>query len=283
MPSSAVGARAEITIRVDARWLMAYSVAVGAIGPEFVDTQRGIVAHPLFPVAPEWALLTGSPDPFGFGLPREETARGVHAGHDLHWHSPIVPGEQIRLVGEVAAIRTIRAGSLTTVRFTAFAAHGAPRWSTWMDNINRNVAVTGPDSVEAAWLPPALPPSPPGGDGSLDETLPLSIAAGAAHVYTECARIWNPIHTDVAVAHAAGLPDILLHGTATLAMSVTTIMGHRGISAASVRRVAGTFRAMVLMPAQLAVRVGSVEAGPDVHFQTDVDGAPAVRAGLISC
>ena len=27
-------------------------------------------------------------------------------------------------------------------------------------------------------------------------------------MYTECARIWNPIHTDRAVALAAGLPDI---------------------------------------------------------------------------
>ena len=34
------------------------------------------------------------------------------------------------------------------------------------------------------------------------------------HVYTECARIWNPIHTDLAVARAAGLPGPILHGTA---------------------------------------------------------------------
>ena len=48
-------------------------------------------------------------------------------------------------------------------------------------------------------------------------------AATAAHVYTECARIWNPIHTDVAYARAAGLPDIILHGTATLALSISKV------------------------------------------------------------
>ena len=45
----------------------------------------------------------------------------------------------------------------------------------------------------------------------------VPIGAGAAHVYTECARIWNPIHTDTAVTAKAGLPGIILHGTATLA------------------------------------------------------------------
>src|SRR5262245_63914545 len=38
------------------------------------------------------------------------------------------------------------------------------------------------------------------------------------HVYTECARIWNPIHTDLAVVRAAGLSGPILHGTATLAL-----------------------------------------------------------------
>lgn len=38
----------------------------------------------------------------------------------------------------------------------------------------------------------------------LDRAADIPIAATAAHVYTECAR-------------AAGLPDIILHGTATLA------------------------------------------------------------------
>ena len=42
----------------------------------------------------------------------------------------------------------------------------------------------------------------------------VPISALAAHVYTECARIWNPVHTDTAVADRAGLPGLILHGTA---------------------------------------------------------------------
>ena len=54
----------------------------------------------------------------------------------------------------------------------------------------------------------------------------IHIPFNAAHVYSECARIWNPIHTDKKVARQAGLPDILLHGTASLALSVSAILRH---------------------------------------------------------
>ena len=78
--------------------------------------------------------------------------------------------------------------------------------------------------------------------------------ATAAHVYTECARIWNPIHTDVAYARAAGLPDIILHGTATLALlhfGPAEDIGRRA-GASAARALAGS-PGMVLMPSTLSV------------------------------
>jgi acyl dehydratase len=81
----------------------------------------------------------------------------------------------------------------------------------------------------------------------------IQIAANAAHVYTECARIWNPIHTDVAHARAAGLPGIILHGTATLALSVSRVLFALEGDAARVTRVQCRFTGMVLMPSSLEV------------------------------
>lgn len=81
----------------------------------------------------------------------------------------------------------------------------------------------------------------------------VRVAANAAHVYTECARIYNPIHTDIAHARAAGLPGIILHGTATLALSVSRALAASGADPAHVRRVQCRFTGMVLMPATLAV------------------------------
>ena len=52
----------------------------------------------------------------------------------------------------------------------------------------------------------------------------VHVPGGLAHTYTECAQIWNPIHTDIKVARDAGLPELILHGTATLALAVSRIV-----------------------------------------------------------
>ena len=75
------------------------------------------------------------------------------------------------------------------------------------------------------------------------------MAATAAHVYTECARIWNPIHTDPEYARAAGLPGIILHGTATLALSISRVISFSEKNGEA--RVRCRFAGMVLMPSTL--------------------------------
>merc|ERR1719409_1514651 len=111
-------------------------------------------------------------------------------------------------------------------------------------------------------LPVPPPPMPTPTKAVLESKVPIS--AVEALVYTECSRIWNPIHSDVAAAKAAGLPSIILHGTAILAKAVSVIIDQYGNGDPStVRRVvAGQFAAMVLMPSVLTVRVLAVEGDP---------------------
>jgi len=107
----------------------------------------------------------------------------------------------------------------------------------------------------------------------------LSVAATAAHVYTECARIWNPIHTDVAYARAAGLPDIILHGTATLALSVSKVLNSFRLK--QVQRIRCRFAGMVTMPSTLAVHAS--RAGQAIAFETrGARGEAVIERGLIS-
>ena len=97
------------------------------------------------------------------------------------------------------------------------------------------------------------------------------------------------IHTDVAVARSAGLPDIVLHGTATLALAVTSIVERlAGGDPAPVRRIGARFGAVVLMPSTVEIRVvarhpGSVADGVEqVWFEVRTqDGAPAIRDGFV--
>jgi hypothetical protein len=106
------------------------------------------------------------------------------------------------------------------------------------------------------------------------------------HVYTECASIWNPIHTEVRVARAAGLPDILVHGTATWALAVREVARvHAPGEPGRLRRLAARFRAMVPAGTPIDVRIGAPRAlpadgGAAIPFRVlDASGAIAVDRG----
>jgi acyl dehydratase len=106
----------------------------------------------------------------------------------------------------------------------------------------------------------------------------IQVAATAAHIYTECARIWNPIHTDPDYARAAGLPGIILHGTATLAFSVSKILQTMKPKA---RRVRCRFAGMVLMPSTLTVHAS--REGDAIAFETrNEKNEPVIERGWIS-
>ncbi|MGZ0216519.1 MAG: MaoC/PaaZ C-terminal domain-containing protein, partial [Acidimicrobiales bacterium] len=109
-----------------------------------------------------------------------------------------------------------------------------------------------------------------------------------AHTYTESARIWNPIHTDSKVAHSAGLPGIILHGTATLALGVSAVIKHVAHGEPErVRRIRGRMASMVLMPSTISVQILDSTPIADntqmaVRFQVlTEDGQIAISAGLV--
>ena len=110
----------------------------------------------------------------------------------------------------------------------------------------------------------------------------VPIAPTLAHVYTECARIWNPIHTDTAVAHAAGLPGPILHGTATLALAVSRVVardldGEPG----RVREIAARFTGMVPPGSRLVIRGRGGAGGAFAFDAVGVDGRPVLGEGVL--
>ena len=89
------------------------------------------------------------------------------------------------------------------------------------------------------------------------EEVEVAVDRFAAHTYSECARIWNPIHTDSAHAAEHGLPGVILHGTATAARALTVVVnGPLGGDPARVTGMSCRFTSMVLMPNTLTVRYG---------------------------
>lgn len=283
---------------VDARWTMAYSAALGDTGPHYLDTTGEVVAHPLFTIAPEWAVHLEARDQLAEkGLTPDERLRSVHAAHDCHVHRLVRPGDRLDTRATVALVEARRPGAYVVTRLDTTGADGEPVCTTYQASVYRGVAVEGGRRVHAE--PPPIPAAAAaasasaaasaaasnGGPAPLAE-LPAPVPANLAHVYSECARIWNPIHTDVEVARRMGLPDVILHGSATLALAVSRIVDYAaGGDPRAVRRLGGMFRGMVRMPSEVRVRVFADEsAGEGRVVAWDVlnaEGRPAIADGFL--
>ncbi len=264
---------------------MAYAAALGDSMPCYMDTTRGVIAHPMFPVCFEWPVQVAIRALFekSTSLTRDEAIRGVHATHDTVLHRAIRPPERLATQLTVAGVERRKPGAYMVTRLDTVDSAGKPVCTSWYGGIYRGVEVKGPDVL--ATLAPA-PSQPIVEDGEPLLECRVDVPSGMAHVYTECARIFNPIHTDASVARAAGLPSIILHGTATLAMAVSRIVESlAGNDPARVERIAGRFGAMVTMSSTITVRVLAREEnaqGTVLFFETlSGEGRLAIREGMI--
>jgi acyl dehydratase len=243
---------------IDARWLMAYSAGLGE--REF--------PHPLFPVCYEWPATRQLRERAGL-VPID--ARLVHAQHDLTIHRA-PKEEKLFIAGKVVAALQRKPGTLVVYRFITRDEKKELVSTTDFSALYREVKLEGGDRTLAAVE------DPPPHEQSLNPVGEIAVSATAAHVYTECARIWNPIHTDVAYARAAGLPDIILHGTATLALSVSRLLDSFGLK--QVKRIRCRFAGMVMMPSTLTVHASRV--GQAIGFETrGARGEAVIERGWI--
>ncbi len=276
---------ATISHQVDARWLMAYAAGIGDFNPRYLDTAAGTVTgHPVFPVCLEWpAILASRRLPGRASVSAAEAARGVHAAHDLHIRRPIRAGERLHTRATVVGLERVRPGAAEITRLDTLDDDGELVCRTYQLGISRGVELQGEARhVEQAPQAPVLGGAPAPADKAGLSSHRLTVPEGLAHVYTECARIFNPIHTDRAVALAAGLPDIILHGTATLAMAVSELVNvHLGGDGGRVRRLGGRFTAMVLMPSTLTLEVRGRRDGVLFYRVLTEDGAEAFSRGFL--
>jgi acyl dehydratase len=121
----------------------------------------------------------------------------------------------------------------------------------------------------------------------LTEAGRFDVTLADAPIYTECARIWNPIHTDPRVAERYGLPGPVLHGTEILARAVSILKNDVvHATADAVSRVECRFGEMVLPGMTLAVRATTTQrdaSGWRLGFEVlTPSGRPAIRAGILT-
>jgi len=282
-PASRVGLELDpVETNLSTRKILAYAAGLGAHEDVYLDDARagGLEALPFQCVSPEWPVVLSMRRWLGDTLSPEEGQRGVHAVQDSTFHRGMRPGDRLVTEGRLVSATSIRSGVLAVCRLeTTDRLTAEPVTTTWTSSIYRDVVLDGEGSTLET--PPALSEAqvrPLGPDARRTQ---IAIPREMPHVYSECASIWNPIHTERAVALASGLPDIILHGTATWALAgLTLLRADVNREGGRLRRMTGRFTGMIIPGETITVHH---EAGPDGTFRFEVrsaSGAPAITQGV---
>ena len=285
------------TTLITTRYAMAYAAAVNDSSPAYYDdlAAGGVQVHPGIAFALQWASRFRPDQPAN---PRA-APYGVHASTDLRLHRPFRVGEAVTTQGATIQLRQITPGVYNVDRYRMTSSSGELIADLYYNGITRGATLAGGDAVLDA--EPAWPEVPGSSDAALlrepgrelwrelgralwREEVPIGLHA--AQQYTECAQIYNPIHTEPSVAKAAGLPGIILHGSATKAMSLSVVIERCfDGDATRITRLCGQLRAMVLLGTTIAVEALAeevVDGEKRVLFRTlTEDGQPAIRNGIV--
>jgi acyl dehydratase len=278
IPGSVAGTEVgALSTSLDARWIMAYSAGLGVDDSRSYDTlaKDGPIAHPLFPVCYEWPAVLA----LRAKAVRESWALlGVHSTHHVVIHRLPTAADRLLTRAQIIVVRPSRAGTLVIARLSTVDRNGRPVTTTDYGSVYRGVATDGEPRVH---VEPLSRPTPPA-SAEPRWSAPVFVGPRASHVYSECARIWNPIHTDLAVARSAGLAAPILHGSATLALAVSRVIEHDlGGDPTRVREIAVRFTGLVFMPSTLTVR-GCGRAGDLLGFDAvDERGELVLSDGVL--
>jgi hypothetical protein len=262
------------------RWLQSYAAAVGDASDDLLNLARpgGIQAHPVFVACPEWPIVLAEYP--AVDMPLDARRRGLHVQHSIQHHAPIRVMDALETRARLITAEMRSIGAFIEVEFETSTVAGERRATSVLSMLYPGVELHG---AHARGQQRAVP-----------EPAPIDQIVGEFHVsrlnapiYTECARIWNPIHTDARVAEEYGLPAPMLHGTEILARAISILKNdHVGVDTASVTELRCRFANMVLPGRSLIVRSSSVNREPKrwwVDFEVQIQGVgAAITSGRMS-
>lgn len=264
-----------------------------------------IAAHPCLYWAISWPFMWNRANEFlKEPMSSRERGSGVHYSEDVIIHQPLQSKTNIRVTCQAVEALQKRKGCTLLTKYDMYNSDTNELLLThWTCSYYRGVKLKGGDvktkDIENNLPPPVIYKEGPmyndnySNNYSKKSLSPIfekniDISSIESHVYTECSRIWNPIHTNIRVALAAGLPDIILHGTATFAKATTELINtfEPNKNPKNVKRIiCGSFSANVLMPSTISLRVFAIEdikGEKIIHWDVlNEEKKQAIRGGVI--
>lgn len=264
------------------RWLMNYAASVGDENPVYLDNRGSklLPAHPAYLSHLEWEAIVRLHEYLEMLLP-EERDRGVHSYNDTEINRPLRSGDKISCTASVESVSEHPAGACLSIRVNTVDGNQERVASSLTQAIYRGVTLAseplGPSPVE--YLESLTFNSQP------DRSEKIVLGPLAAHVFSECARDYNPIHTDIAVAESIDFPGLILHGTGTFALVVSSLVNHEAQGRPQdVQRFVGRLAAMVLCPSEVTLNVYAANNQPS-HFRFELlteANKPAISSGYLA-
>ena len=250
---------------VTKRIVLAYAASIGCTENKHLDDARpgGIIAPPAFLVSVEWPV---------FIQPDYLSALGRDAGNAFHhlvhgfqdsvFHRPIRPGQQLSVSGRIVSAKKTGAGTLivTHVESRDLSDNGLVGQS-WFGSMYMRTPIESGEFADPPYSDLLELPAWDGENG--DSAGVIETERTTAHIYTECARIWNPVHTERAYALGLGLKDIILHGTYSWARALQLLASHYGLSERNLpfSRYGARFCGMVIPGDRLVVTARQYRPG----------------------
>jgi acyl dehydratase len=198
---------------------------------------------------------------------------GVHGEHEVRLHRPVVPGEPLRVFVEGQGARGSRNKSFVTLRYTMLDADDALVAEQWWTTVFLGVEC---DSVGEG------PPDHTMADDARERLLgthTVHVDAEMTKAYAEVTGDWSAHHFDLAVARAAGVGRVFLHGLCTMALGAQGVAKFAADGDTSrLRRVAVRFASPTFLDEDVRVRV--YDAGDGGYaFEADCAGTPVLAHG----
>lgn len=282
-----------------------FAASVGDMNPLYLDDRRpeGIIAPPVFAFALTWPILSRIYDYVALPYPPEIMSTIVHYTEHIDYVRPLRPGDEVSIIGEVAAVVPHRSGTHVVFKLPVTDLEGRPFHTEWIGAMLRgvrcadagrgleNLPVVPDVPAAAAPVTPVTPAAAPAGGTPLWE-VPVHIGEEAPYVYDGCTDLVFAIHTSPAFAEMVGLPGIILHGTATLSHAVRELVNREaGADPTRLEVLSARFRAMVRPGTDIRIQLVAKNQGPGtlvdgetgpthLHFQVlNADGREAISRG----
>ncbi len=275
----------EYKVQVDWRSIMNYAAAINDDNPKYFndESEDGIVAHPMFPVAVTWPIMENLSEYINSeNFPLRVFATIVHYYEHLKIYRLIRPNDELKIHGTIIAILPHRAGTHVTLRLDALDKNNDLVFTEYIGGMLRGVKCVG-DSKGEESLP--IRPNLKNDDEPVWKKN-VYIDKLRSFVYDGCTDIVFPIHTSKKFAHFVGLPDIILQGTATLAFAVKEIINIESERDPNkVQEIACNFSGMVYLDSNISIQmIKKKETGnrKEIFFEVfNHENQKAIRNGYI--